>query len=358
MAKRDPNKTARNRIIQAIKEELRSLLPAVLHDVGLASEASLNAKIGSKTDDFFDLKHDVIHSHDEFVIRWLKGLKIAAIDEGQAAYHWIYDNLKKHDSFKKYVLLFLKRSYLKHFEELSKKRPDVDEALAWIGQTNANYGLLITPRFRNAEWENDKSAIRSFDKAYWTIGHVMQTGLVIPGKKDKIFKFADIDQYLLFFTDTLVRNSGSPYEYDIACHYSDFVKAHESPESVPLLIPEFRYDGLAKKHIYRLDFLIIDPYTLEKVGFELSPWSTHGYLSKIGGLTQKEINEMAKDNFENEMKKHRSFFKKHGIYCLIYTDDSLKDTKKLFDEEIKPFLTPDRPQHQLSFQIMEEFFGI
>lgn len=358
MAKRDPNKTARNRIIQAIKGELRTLLPDVLRAVSLGSEASLNAKIGSKTDDFFDLKHDVIHSHDEFVLRWLKGLKVAAVDEGQAAYSWIYNNLKKHDCFKKYVLLFLKRSYLKHFEELSKKRPDVEEAIAWIGQTNANYGLLITPCFRNGEWENDKSEIRAFDKAYWTIGHVMKTGLVIPGKKDKIFEFSNIDQYLLFFTDTLVRNSGSQYEYEIACHYADFVKLHPNPESVPLLIPEFRYEGLAKKHIYRLDFLIIDPYTLEKVGFELSPWSTHGYLKKIGGLTQKEVNEMAQDNFEKEMKKHRSFFKKHGIFCLIYTDESLKNTKLLFDDEIKPYLTPELPQQQLSFQIMEEFFEV
>ncbi|PHM48717.1 hypothetical protein Xekk_04391 [Xenorhabdus sp. KK7.4] len=36
----------------------------------------------------------------------------------------------------------------------------------------------------------------------------MTTGLVIPGK-EKIFKFSDIEQYLLFFQDTLVRNSGS-----------------------------------------------------------------------------------------------------------------------------------------------------
>lgn len=358
MAKRDPSKTARNRIIQAIKKQLRGLLPEVLAAVKLTSEASLNAKIGSKTDDFFDLKNDVIPSHDVYVSRWLEGLKRAAIDEGQAPYYWIYENLKKHDSFKKYVLLFLRRSYLKHFEELSKKRPAAEEAAAWIGQQNANYGLLITPRFRNGEWENDRSKIRAFDRPYWTVGHVMKTGLVIPGKKGKIFTFSNIDQYLLFFTDTLVRNSGSKYEYEIACHYSDFVRCHEHPESVPLLIPEFRYEGLAKKHIYRLDFLVIDPYTLEKVGFELSPWSTHGYLSKTKELTQTKINEMARDNFEKEMRKHRAFFKKHGIYCLIYTDENLKDSEKMFHDEIMPYLIPEQPRHLLSFQIMEEFLEL
>ncbi len=73
MAKRDPDKTARNRIIAAIKAKLRTLLPQVLKDTGYESEASLNAIIGSKHDDFFDLKHDVVPSHEQFVMHWLTG---------------------------------------------------------------------------------------------------------------------------------------------------------------------------------------------------------------------------------------------------------------------------------------------
>jgi hypothetical protein len=199
-----------------------------------------------------------------------------------------------------------------------------------------------------------KSEIRAFDKPYWTIGHMMKTGLVIPAK-NKTVSFNNIDQYLVFFAETLVRSNRSPHGYDIAENYVDFVKASDSPELVPLLIPEFRYEGLAKQHLYRLDFLIVNPCTLEKVGFELSPWSTHGYLKKTNQLTQGEINEMAKDNFEKEMKKHRAFFKRHGIFTLIYTDEALADRKKLFKEEIEPYLQPEKPQHQLSFQIMEEF---
>lgn len=355
MAKRDPNKTARNRMIEAIKLKLRELLPHVLKEVGLESEQSLNATIGSKNDEFFDLKNDVINSQEEFVSRWLEGLKKSALKDGVDAHLWIWKNLKKHKKFREYTVLFLKRSYLNHFDELSKNRPAVEDAEIWIGQQNASYGLLVSPRFKNDEWENDKSEIRAFNKAYWTIGHVVATGLVIPGK-NSIFKFSDIEQYLLFFQDTLVRNSGSKYEYEIAGHYCDYVRKQESPELVPLLIPEFRYAGLQKKHIYRLDFMIINPYTLNKIGFELSPWSTHGYLAKIGGLTQKKINEMAADNFAKEMRKHRSYFKEHNVFCLILTDDVLNDTKKLFKEEIMPYLAPENTQVQLSFQIMEEFF--
>ena len=101
--------------------------------------------------------------------------------------------------------------------------------------------------------------------------------------------------------------------------------------------------------------MIINPFTLDKVGFELSPWSTHGYLRKTKELNQKQINELAQDNFEKEMKKHRDYFRKHEVFTLIYTDDQLKDCKKLFNEEISQYLMPEKPSTQLSFQIMEEF---
>ena len=66
---------------------------------------------------------------------------------------------------------------------------------------------------------------------------------------------------------------------------------------------------------------------------------------------------MAADNFSREMKKHRSYFKEHDVFGLIFTDDSLSDTKALFDNEIRPYLEPEQPKIQLSFQMMEEFLG-
>lgn len=354
MAKRDPEKSARNRIIAKIKDDLRALLPTVLRETGASSELSLNAKIGSKNDEFLDLKNEVVHSQDEFVNRWLKGLKAAANTYDADAYNWILGNIKNSAAFKKYLILFLKRSYLKRFEEFSKNRPKQAESELWIGQENANYGLFVTPRFNGQNWENDKSEIRKFKYPYWTIGHVLETGLVVPWK-NKRFKFNDLDQYLLFFTDTLVRNSGSGYEYSIAELYADFVQNSDSPSGVPLLIPEFRYRGLEKKHKYRLDFLIINPFTLNRYGIELSPWSTHGYLSKTKGKTQKQINAQAQANFEKEVKKVRDYFKTHGVYTLVYTDEQLADCVTLFERDIVPLLKPEKPATQLSFEVMEEF---
>ena len=214
--------------------------------------------------------------------------------------------------------------------------------------------MLVTPRFKGGQWENDKSEIRAFKQGYWTVGHIMETGLVIP-KKNRRLTFSDVDQFLIFFSDTLVLNSGSRYGYELSEYYSEYVKSSTSQLDVPLMIPEFRYRGLEKKHKYRLDFLIINPFTLDKVGFELSPWSSHGYLRKTKALTQKQINKMAQDNFENEMRKHRDYFRKYNVFTLIYTDEMLVYCKALFENEIVQHLQPEKPTTQLSFQVMEEF---
>jgi hypothetical protein len=114
---------------------------------------------------------------------------------------------------------------------------------------------------------------------------VLQSGLVVDNDPDRIL-FANLNNYLTFFKNTLVRASGSPYERQIAQLYVDYVRTSDDPESVPLLIPEYRFGGKATAHRYRLDFTIINPSAMDKVGYELSPWSTHGYLKNIKGLTQ------------------------------------------------------------------------
>ncbi len=339
--------------------DLRAKLPQVLKETGFSSEASLNAKIGGKAAEFIDLHHAVILSPDQYVTFYMKGFMAGMTAAGHPypnSHRENYDRLKSSPAAQEYFMLFLKRSYLKHFEELSRKRPLLAESEIWIGQNKADYGLLITPRYNKSscEWSNDRSEIRHFPKLYWTIGHVLQTGLVVDGDEDPV-KFGTVGDYLTFFKNVLVRASGSPYEQGIAKRYIEFVKAAHDPESVPLLIPEYRFEGKSKKHKYRLDFCIIDPFTMQKVGYELSPWSTHGYLSKLAGLTQAKINEMAKDNFEREMSKHKSFFKKHGIYALIYTDKDLSDLDALFDE-FRQYLEPVDEVVQLDFHLLDKFF--
>lgn len=358
MAKRDPEKTARNKIINELSEQLDEMLPEVLKKTGFHNIHSLNAKIGSKFDQYINIRDEVIISSDHFISLWLQGYEAdlkarGDYKESSNAYE-TYILLRKHEVFKDYLFIFLKRVYLINFEALSKKRPKVEESEVYIGQENASYGILITPRFVNGQWENDKSEIRHFKKLYWSIGHILETGFVIPGRDNKM-TFRDVPDYLNFFQNVIVRNSGSKYEMEIAECYSDYVLNHERPENIPLLIPEFRYDGLEKAHKYRLDFTIIEPTELNKIGFELSPWSSHGYLKKVKGLTSKEINAMAQNNFEKEMRKHKDFFRKHGIFSLIYTDEDLADTDKIF-VDMKRYLEPRTSGRQLKMHILDDFF--
>lgn len=360
MAKRDEAKTLRNKQIAALTAQIDEIKAKVMAVTGFEKELSLNATYGGKHAEYIDIKHEVIDTPEQFIslylqgfLRCLESLGLHA-KEGNAYYN-AFLNIKKHPIVLHWLKLFLARTYLRQYEALSKVRPNVEQAEIWIGQENASYGIFVTPRFVKGHWQNDKSEIRQFKPHYWTIGHILQTGLVIPDKEE-VMTFKDVEDYLKFFKNVLVRNSGSKHEGEIAERYCAFVKASDEPEKVPLLIPELRYGGKEAKHEYRLDFTVIDPYTMRKVGFELSPWSTHGHLKGTKGKTQKEINEEAQANFEKEMRKLKSFFRKLGITILVYTDTDLKNHDAIF-ENIKKYLTPTKEQKQLVFQAVEDFLA-
>lgn len=363
LKKRDPNKTARNKSDREITEELEKLLPQALAETGYSDKLSFNAIIGGKAATFIDLQNEVISSQDQYISLYLEGFKKAMeVDRWTAGgtsfsattLKGHYQTIRSSEAAKKYFMLFLKRSFLRHYDELARKRPALDEAEVWIGQNNSDYGILITPRYRNGEWENDKSEIRHFPELYWTIGHVMRSGLIVQNDPVPMI-FKSVDEYLEFFKKVLVRPSGSIYEKQISEHYINYVKSADDPKKVPLLIPEYRYIGKAKKHKYRLDFCIINPITLDKVGFELSPWSTHGLLTGTKTKTQTQINQEALSNFEAEMEKHRAYFQKYRVFTLIYTDSQLSNTGQIF-EEMKKYLSLSQKIKQLEFDLMANFF--
>ena len=360
MAKRDPEKTRRNKEISKLSATIKSMLPQILELTGYKNELSLNATYGGKYGEYIDLKNEVIDTPQQFRSLYFKGFLSTLESLGRLAkrgnvYFDAFYHYREHEEVREWLHLFLERTYLRNFEELSKVRPTVEESVMWIGQENASYGILVTPRFRNGQWENDKSEIRRFKKTYWTIGHILETGLVVPEVND-VITFKDLDQYLTFFKNTLVRNSGSKHELAVAERYCAFVKANETPENIPLLIPEFRYGGLEKKHEYRLDFTIINPHNMSKVGFELSPWSTHGTLKGTKGKLQKDINKEALANFEKEMKKLKSYFRKFGISILVFTDTDLADPDGLF-ESITEYLNVENSPKQLEFHAQEDLLN-
>jgi hypothetical protein len=73
MAKRDPEKTARNKRAETLRLEMDELLEQVLEDTGCGGLQSLNAKIGSKHEQLVNIKSRTIPSHDEFISLYLDG---------------------------------------------------------------------------------------------------------------------------------------------------------------------------------------------------------------------------------------------------------------------------------------------
>ncbi|QOR36876.1 topoisomerase [Clostridium sp. 'deep sea'] len=358
MAKKDRRKTIRNKRIKEITDELNEIVDQVLEITGYNNKLSLNAKIGGKHADFYDVRHEVIKTPEQYISLWLDGLMHYldnCCSKEQSNNYKLLKYMQNNKVVMNYVTLFLERTFLRKYEQLSKVRPRPEEATIWIGQENANYGLLVSPRFRDGAWENDGSEIRKFKANYFTIGHILETGLVIPQEDDKI-TFDNVEYYMNFFKNVLVRSSGSKYEKNIAKLYCELVENSENPKDVPLLIPEFRYGGIERRHRYRLDFTVINPYTLDKYGFELSPWSSHGYLGGIKGKTQKQVNEEAKKNFEKEMRKHKDYYRKYGVYSFIYTDSDLKEIEIVFND-IKKYLEPPKMHIQLKLHTLDEFYN-
>jgi hypothetical protein len=249
----------------------------------------------------------------------------------------------------------MKRMYLKNYTSYSKNKPPFEKAYYWFGLNNIEYGLFITPRFKNGEWENDKSEIRKVTYKYWSIGHILKTGLVIPNTNRKK-TFNNLDELLSFYLNELVRSAGSKYQNTIAEYYCEFVKKNDNPEDLLFLFPELRYLGKMKKHQYRLDFAIIDEIGQKKVGFEISPWSSHGQLSKIKSKTQKEVNEEARNNFSKEIRKAKDYFTKYSITLLIYTDEDLINISELFNNQIKPYLQINNSDNSaIDYKILQNY---
>lgn len=347
--------SARRKYDQQLTERLQELLPEVLRVTGYPSIHSLHGKVGGKNASFMNIANQVVLSPDHFRALWFTGFEeYLPRCTPLSGYTELFDQMKRHKELRDYVVLFLERTYIRNYEALSKNRPTAEEAEIWIGQQNATYGLLVTPVIRDGAWTNDKSEIRHFKPIYWTIGHVLETGLVVPGSTD-VMPFKTVEDYLKFFVNVLVRNSGSQHEKALAERFREYVRNSPTPEEVHLLIPEYRYGGLNRKHEYRLDFCILDQVSQRRIGIELSPWSTHGYLSKLKGLSQSEINKMAMDNFAKEMKKHRAYFEKFGITTLIYTDDELADMDAIF-ENMEPFLRSAHRQTPLNFNLINSLF--
>ncbi|MDO3641345.1 hypothetical protein [Mucilaginibacter sp. L3T2-6] len=109
MAKRDPEKTARNKIIDELTARLQAMEAEVLKNTGIDSVHSLHGKIGGKFADYIDIKNEVIISADHFISSWLQGYEKRVLemrDYPDSPECETFKLLQKHKVFKEYLLVF------------------------------------------------------------------------------------------------------------------------------------------------------------------------------------------------------------------------------------------------------------
>ena len=159
----------------------------------------------------------------------------------------------------------------------------------------------------------------------------MRTGLVYP-REDNRRRFENLDSFYEFYYDNIARSTNSLYEKRICEKYIEYLQESSCPLEEPFLIPEFRYLGLCRDHMYRLDFTVLNQHTRKYVGFEISPASSHMSIARAKERTQKDMNEELREKWEKEMSKRNSYYKNFDISVVSFTDSRLQDINTCFEE--------------------------
>lgn len=315
----------------------------------ILSLPSLHAHIGRNNMTFVDSIRTQFLNPNDFLARWIDGLlqTVRETEDAQKAkYHGkTYQTTSEHHLVRflqdkilsEYTFTFLTRNFYRNFRERTRAKPHEILWSLWFGENKLTWGLAIAPAFRKGAWTNDKSEMRRVDYAYWTIGHVLKTGLLDPESSTPI-TWNNPNEFLTFYQSVLKRISNSIYERAIADYYIKYLAQSSDPLSEPFLIPELRYAGLEAKHQYRLDYSVLNPHTMRFVGFELSPHSSHYSVAGLKTKTQTAVNNELLEQWNKEMAKRNAYFSAYGITVVTFTDDQLANLDQCFDE-IKKLLS-------------------
>lgn len=325
--------------LSLLREETLKRASSILNrDINIQS---LHGIIGGKNNTYVDSVHSQFIDFNDFFSQWLKGLN-DTFEKDKFTYlrynnefDWhaksIFRNVRllQDEKIYQYTCKFLERNFYKNLNARIRSKPDENLWEIWFG-FKLTYGLLIAPERIDSGWRIDKSEIRRANYNYWTIGHILNTGIIDPYLNKPIY-FKGLEDFCLFYLSVLKRLSNSNYEKEICDHYISYINESEDPFNEPLLIPEFRYAGLEKEHKFRLDFTVLNSHTNEFIGFEISPASTHMQVTNLKSK-QVEVNIELKEKWAKEMIKRNSYFDSFGITTKTFTDNELKDLDNCFSQ--------------------------
>lgn len=340
MAKRIQRSEQEQEIFDYIKQltaELKDMLPEVLYR---ASEIlhtqvdvySLHGKIGGKFNTYTNVMQDQFPDYKIFQNAWFQGLMDSYATFKQyntGASVWDIVQLVRDDVCLHYIKLFIERNFYKHYEERVRQKPGEQLWELWFG-SSLLHGLLIAPvKQLDGSWRVDHSEIRKASYQYWTIGHVFYVGGIIDVKSNNIIPITNLKELWNYYTFFIQASSKSQYEVEICKRYLDYLDHSPNVYDEPFLIPELRFAGKASRHLYRLDFTILNPHTMDYVGYELSPTSTHMHVTGAG-QTLSAYNDQIRQQWENEIGKRNAYFHTYGITTITFTDSQLQNMESSF----------------------------
>jgi hypothetical protein len=359
------------RILAELEEDLTAELVAK-RDIAIAAASNVlgrpglsvqqfHAVIGHWNNELVDAVRSQFSSPIDFIARWLHGLRLKVLadrtdeakwgpvtEDGKASYRLL--KLVKDKTVREYTFTFLHRNFYRNLIERTRAKPEDQLWTLWFGDNKMAWGLYIAPDLRDGEWRNDKSEIRRAEYDYWTVGHILATGLIDPDS-NSLIKFTDAGQLITFYRSVLKRVSNSLYEKAISDRYATYLEQSANVLSEPFLIPELRYAGIEADHKHRLDFSILNSHIMEFVGFELSPQSTHMAVEGLKGKTQKSVNQELLVSWEKEMGKRNDYFCDFGLSTITFTDSALKDMDQCFKRIAEHLSSRPKEPESLSFQL-------
>jgi hypothetical protein len=331
---------------QQLTAHLEKIRSEVLKRASFIAGVELNTqkfhgRIGNRNTTFVDSVRLQFSDPYDFLSQWLNGLitKVESVEEEQKRKYngHVYQNSSAHELLRyvqdpivrDYIFNFLVRNFYREFIPRTRAKPNEILWRLWFGDNKLIWGLIIAPAYRDNGWTNDKSEIRRADYSYWTVGHVLKTGLIDP-TSSKTITWSNVGQFIDFYRSVLKRLSNPTYEQGIAERYIRYLQKSSSIYDEPFLIPELRYAGLEKEHKYRLDFAVLNSHVMKSTGFELSPASTHQSVSGIRNKNQQEINQDLAKQWKKEMDKRNDYFDSFGISIVTFTGDDLQDLDSCF----------------------------
>jgi len=289
---------------------------------------SLHSTISGKFQQFADVRNATYYTYEAFRDAYSDGI-LRYNDK-------VLLELLQDAEFKEYFELYLRHYFEKHKAVLSKKKPKSEMHELWFGENNHCYGLMITPTFRAVlwseieQWENDKSEIRKVGFRYWSVAHILKTG-VIDKNTNELIRFDNIEMLIEFYYKNFYLTAQSEYEKEIMLRYFEVLRNNTNYNDIAFLIPELRFKK-DKLHKYRLDFTIASAEEPNRnIGFEISPNTGHAHKSDIDKKTIQEIKQDQIELWNKEMGKRNDFAEKFDLHIKTFVQNELRDIDSCFE---------------------------